>query len=181
MRIEDWLSWQILKILDEIMSAFKPQITKRGDLPHLTFIKRKPEPLGTEMKAAADTATRITLYLEIQKGKEVMENEEFTDICSKVTSACTKRLVKYSSRKFQEIENEGLEYTETWLGNAWFASVQTAIQVSEFGHFIGPVKCSHSLYPKKWIRDTMEKWPGGSYIVLESNIEGVDLLAVGYK
>ena len=67
------------------------------------------------------------------------------------------------------------------MGDAWFASVQTAIQVSEFGHFIGPVKCSHSLYPKKWIRDTMDKWPGGSYIVLESNIEGVDLLAIGYK
>ena len=28
----------IIKILDELMSAFKPQTTKTGDLPHLTHI-----------------------------------------------------------------------------------------------------------------------------------------------
>ena len=27
----------------------------------------------------------------------------------------------------------------------------------------------------------MAGWPGGSYIVLESNIRDVDLLAIGYK
>ena len=57
----------ILKLLDELMSAFKPQTTKTGDLPHLTHIKRKPEPLGIEMKLAADTATCIIIFLEIQK------------------------------------------------------------------------------------------------------------------
>ena len=27
----------------------------------------------------------------------------------------------------------------------------------------------------------MKEWPGGSHIVLESKIKGVDLLAIGYK
>ena len=48
-----------IKVLDETMSAFRPRTTKTGNLPHLSFILRKPEPLGTEFKsvAAADLGT----------------------------------------------------------------------------------------------------------------------------
>ena len=78
-----------MKLLDEIMSAFKPQTTKTGDLPHLTNIKRKPEPLGVEFKAVADSTTSITILLELQRGKEGMANAEFTDTCGKATAACS--------------------------------------------------------------------------------------------
>ena len=36
--------------LDEAMSAFQPRTTKTSTLPHLSYIKRKPKPLGTEFK-----------------------------------------------------------------------------------------------------------------------------------
>ena len=42
------------KVLDEFMSAYAPQTRKIGNLPHLSFIARKPEPLGTEFKCVAD-------------------------------------------------------------------------------------------------------------------------------
>ena len=42
-----------VKVLDETMSAFCPQTTKTGNLPHLSYIMRKPEPLGTEFKTCA--------------------------------------------------------------------------------------------------------------------------------
>jgi hypothetical protein len=32
--------------IDESMSAWKPQTTKNGNLPNISFIARKPEPLG---------------------------------------------------------------------------------------------------------------------------------------
>ena len=38
--------------LDESMSAFVPRTSRTGGLPHLSFIKRKPEPLGTELKVS---------------------------------------------------------------------------------------------------------------------------------
>ena len=41
------------KVLDETMSAFAPQKTPTGNLPHLSHIPRKPEPLGTEFKTVA--------------------------------------------------------------------------------------------------------------------------------
>ena len=46
----DWVAASAKKVLDELMSAWKPQTTKTGGLPHLSFILRKPEPLGTEFK-----------------------------------------------------------------------------------------------------------------------------------
>jgi hypothetical protein len=40
------------KVLDESMSAYRPRTTQYGGLPHLSFIGRKPEPLGTEFKVS---------------------------------------------------------------------------------------------------------------------------------
>ncbi len=63
------------KIMDELMSAFKPR-SDTGGLPNLTFIIRKPEPLGTEMKCVACPETGIMLGLEIQWGKTEMKKLE---------------------------------------------------------------------------------------------------------
>ena len=38
--------------LDEIMSPFQPRTTQSSTLPHLSYIQRKPKPLGTEMKVS---------------------------------------------------------------------------------------------------------------------------------
>ena len=45
------------KVFDESMSAWKTRTTQLGGLPFLSFILRKPKPLGTEGKVAADTET----------------------------------------------------------------------------------------------------------------------------
>ena len=63
--------------LDELMAAFRPRTTKRGGLPHLSFIMRKPKPLGTEFKCVADGSTGIMLFLEIQEGKGRMANRKY--------------------------------------------------------------------------------------------------------
>ena len=57
--------------LDESMSAYRPQTTKTGNLPNISFILRKPENLGTEMKAVASTSCNgPIIHLEIQEGKD---------------------------------------------------------------------------------------------------------------
>ena len=53
----DWVAASGRKVLDESMSAWRPQTTKTGGLPHLSFILRKPEPLGTEFKTIACAVT----------------------------------------------------------------------------------------------------------------------------
>ena len=64
------VSASFMKTMDESMSAFRPQTRATGNLPHLSFILRKPENLGTEFKVVACPVTGIILYLEIQKGHE---------------------------------------------------------------------------------------------------------------
>ena len=102
----------------------------------MSYIQRKPEPLGTEFKVVADTATGLMIHLEIQKGKGPMATAEFTNV-HKATTACTKCLAKYTlhriienrrERAAEEEDNgqDNIVYLETWMGNSWFAGVKVA-------------------------------------------------------
>ena len=46
-----------------------PRTTKIGNLPNLSFIQQKLEPLGTKFKCTMDGLIGKGLRLEIQKGK----------------------------------------------------------------------------------------------------------------
>jgi hypothetical protein len=52
-------------ILDESMSSFRTRTTATGTLPHISFISRKPDPLGTEFKCAACPVIGTMKCLEI--------------------------------------------------------------------------------------------------------------------
>ena len=183
-----------IKVMDESMSAYRPQTTKNGNLPHITFLKRKPENLGTEFKVTADAATGIFLFLEIQRGKHPMRDPnvvEYADVL-KPTAACTKRMAKHTKREEVSVTESNRDdvnnvnsnnlLKETWLGDSWFSSVPAAVGVAEYGHYIGVLKTAHARYPKTFIETTMQEWPAGSHLLLETKTpEGVDLLAIGYK
>ena len=79
--------------MDELMSAWRPRKTKTGGLPNITFILRKPEPLGTEKKCTACSACKVMLHMEIQRGKEGMKNEKYNRELG-ATAACTVRLAE---------------------------------------------------------------------------------------
>jgi hypothetical protein len=53
---------------DEMMLEWKGK-SGNGGLPHLSFIKRKPQPLGTELKSVCEGTFGICMFIEIQKGK----------------------------------------------------------------------------------------------------------------
>ena len=58
---------------DELMSAIKFRTTPKVDLPHYSYIFRKPEPLGIEMNNVECSGLGKMLHLDIQKGKEAMK------------------------------------------------------------------------------------------------------------
>jgi hypothetical protein len=45
-RRRDGIIASVTKIMDEMMSALRPRTTPRSNLPHLSYVMRKPEPLG---------------------------------------------------------------------------------------------------------------------------------------
>eukprot|EP00873_Tetraselmis_striata_P045586 jgi/Tetstr1/465850/TSEL_010470.t1 len=78
--------------LDEAMSAYLPlRSTKTGGLPHISFIKRKPKPLGTKGKATCDCETRVMIHFEIQEGRDALRQKEHAPGL-RVTAACTSRM-----------------------------------------------------------------------------------------
>jgi hypothetical protein len=66
--MRDVLHEGVYQTMDESMSAYKPRKDKLG-LPNITYIHRKPKPLGTEMKTMCDCANGVMVYMEVQEGK----------------------------------------------------------------------------------------------------------------
>ncbi len=67
LKCSKWLS------VDESMSAWRPRTTVTGGLPNLSFVARKPEPLGTEFKNSACPILGVIRHLEIQRGKKACD------------------------------------------------------------------------------------------------------------
>jgi hypothetical protein len=116
------------KTVDETMSPFMPQTTKRGGLPHLSFVKRKPKPLGSEFKTVACAKTGVMLHLEIQRGKEPMKHCKFVNELA-ATAACTLRL-GLATKHCGQLSNDDTP-KDVFYGDSWFASVKTAVAMWE--------------------------------------------------
>ena len=170
-----------IKTLDELMSAIRPRTKATGDLPHLSFILRKPEPLGTEFKCVACAETGVLLFVEVQRGKRGMLESKFQKEFG-ATSACTLRLVQGTKNTGQSIRHSN-NVRQIYLGDSWFSGCKTARLVAEYEgvEWIGPVKTNKAGFPMSTLENKMKEWPGGTYLVLETVGEVTPLVAIGYK
>jgi hypothetical protein len=53
---------------DKMMFAWRGK-KGNGGIPHLSFLKRKPIPLGTESKVVCEGTFGLCMYVEVQKAK----------------------------------------------------------------------------------------------------------------
>ena len=109
----------VIMMVDESMSAYRPQTAKTGNLPHLSHIIWKPEDLGTEFKVTACSVTGMLLHLEIQEGKDRMKQKEHADK-KKATAACCMQMSEASRRVTNKTKETKDEPTHTFLGDSWF-------------------------------------------------------------
>ena len=58
-----------LKVGDESKSVISFWTTAKGNLPHLSYIICKPEPMGMEFKNVDCLVTESLIFIEIQIGK----------------------------------------------------------------------------------------------------------------
>ena len=174
--------------IDESMSAYAPQTEKTGNIPHLSYVFRKPKPLGTEAKDTLCTETECILALSLCRAKNDTQATEFDECTQKKIARVTLKLMKSTMHLPDDNPasqgNVNLDATpNVFLGDAWFSSVElcilawTKLRV----HYIGVVKTNSGRYPKEFLQTTMKEWPAGSHLVLKTTIEGTTLYAVGYK
>jgi hypothetical protein len=166
-----------IRTIDETMSAFRPQTKKTGDLPHLSFIARKPEPLGTEFKSCACPMLKIMTHLEICRGKNEKRIPRYKNEMG-ATAACTCRIAESVCQTHYDGTREII------MGDSWFGSVKTATEISKRGKDgIFQVKIAKRLFPKEKLEELLKDKAGGSQVVMRGkHLEtGVNLIAIGYK
>lgn len=163
-------------VVDESMSSFRPK-SKTGNLPSLSYIQRKPKPLGTELKVAADGDTGIITHLELQKKADLMHQQPLWNLYG-TTTACTARLT----------EKEDTDRVTTVFGDSWFASVKTARTLMKRREgkegktfFTGIVKTAHADFPKDYLTKRMKGRGAGSHCIMTATIDGDIYYAVGYR
>jgi hypothetical protein len=172
-RRQEILESSVWWLIDECMSAYCPRKTATGGLPNISYIERKPEPLGAEFKAAGCSVTGCLMALEIQRGKTEMAKQPKYELGA--TTACTLRLSQ--NLPVADDIKVGLK------GDSWFGSVKTCAMLGAEGKMgVFQVKTAHALFPKKIIESTLSGMPGGVHIVLEgTHPNGQHLIALGYR
>ena len=87
-------------------------------MPHMSFVPRKPVPLGCELKCAADGTSVVMMYIEVQEGKTRMMRMRFADEYP-ATVATTLRMI--AGMGLGEISlPEGDKLRRVVVGDSWF-------------------------------------------------------------
>ena len=82
-----------LKVGDESMTAIRFWTMAKGNLPHLSYIFRKLETLGTEFKKVACYIIGALIFIEVHRGKEGMKRIKHQQDLG-ATAACTKKMME---------------------------------------------------------------------------------------
>ena len=148
-----------------------------GGVPHLSFIKRKPHPLGVEVKTVCDCSTGVMMYCDLQEGKIRMQRKHYADKFPH-TTACTARLFFKMGMNETGIRNR---IHRIVYADSWFAGRTTArALMAELGlHFTGPVKTSTRGFPMDALRWAVSEEERGGHVVFHNEEE--DLWAVGWN
>lgn len=129
-RLEFKCGWAVVP--DESMITWQGK-SGPGGMPHLSFIARKPAPLGLELKTICDADTGIMMGMEIQEGKIRMARMRYCDRYP-ATTASTLRLCALVGLGENSIVGE--KPHRVVFADSWFASVGTVKAVNDtFGQF----------------------------------------------
>jgi len=111
---------------------------------HLTYIPRKPSPLGIMMKVACCADSGVLVHAELVEGAEV-DHKKKSWAALKSTTACTIRLTNSYQGSGRIV-----------IGDAWFGSVRTVEELRKVGLYaIMCVKQGCAGYPRLELKQAM--------------------------
>ena len=124
---------------------------------HLTYIPRKPSPLGVMFKVTCCGETGILLHAELVDGKDVDRLKKYVRD-HKPTTACTLRLVEHWQGTGRVV-----------VGDAWFGSVRTVEELLAIGLYsVMNIKNGCAGFPKERIKRLVPN--RGDAIFFEANV-----------
>lgn len=140
--------------------------TGTGDC-HLTYLPRKPTPLGLMAKTAVDGASGILLNLEFDEGAASMDKREYNEEFGKPAGVVL-RLLKFVFGSGRVV-----------LADGWFGSTRLAYALLGVGLYtIANVKTSHKGFPKAQMKSELSV--RGDTTHKQVRVEGRQLYASGH-
>jgi hypothetical protein len=143
-------------------------------MPHVSYIPRKPEDLGCELKTVCDGTSGLMMFMEIQEGQTRMRQKTWHQEYD-ATAPCALRCAQEPG--FAQSHRRPEERSQrAFLGDSWFAGLKTATAMEkELGcKFLGPVKTSTSGFPQESIRHTLHGSERGTTVVFEEHDDDGD-------
>ena len=169
-----------LALVDEKIFEWRPRTTADGYVPHVSWVHRKPIPIGIEFKNIV-TLEGFELANEIVDSKEVMQKSEHRAQCTYAGGACVARLASLAS----------LPKGTVVVGDAGFGSVAAAAYLHTLGIYcIMNIKDSSSFpavgFPKAQLASLLEGHAAGTSVAMRAGVEWrgshtVPMLAVAYR
>ena len=80
------------KVGDDSTSKISFRTMEKGDLTHLNYILRKPDPLGTYFRTVACSVTWALILIELQRRKEGTKQSNYHKQIG-LTAACTNMIM----------------------------------------------------------------------------------------
>jgi len=113
---------------------------------HLTYIPRKPSPLGVMFKVTCCGESGVLLHAELVDGADVDKHKKHVER-HKATTACTLRLTEHWQSSGRIV-----------VGDAWFGSVRTVEELLGIGLYsIMCVKQGSAGFPKDLVKGHMNR------------------------
>jgi hypothetical protein len=104
---------------------------------HLSFIPRKPHPLGFQMKTVCDSKAGLFLNAEFAEGRDIDARKKYYAEFGATTGTMLRLCERWSGSG------------RVIIGDSWFGSVKTAEELAEFDlKCILSVKTAHRGFPK---------------------------------
>lgn len=131
-----------------------------GDV-HLTYIPRKPTPLGIMLKSLVDASSGVMLSCELVESKEAMADAKFNKEWGATTGTTLRLAAPFAGKG------------RVMIADSWFGSLRCAYALWKLmGTFsIMVVKTNSAGYPKKFLKEKANT--RGDMHCLQHEVDGV--------
>ena len=172
-------------LLDESMCGFRPKTTKTGGMPNITFEPRKPVPIGTLIRNAAEAYTGVLIFQDVQMQSELQYAKRYSQDSSNMPDKAP--LSPSTAEVLRQVNGSKLTPKKSWVGgDAWFGSVTTAVE-TKIIHDVDStwvVKGHTKWFPKKILFAILKARHGdnvaGNWVVMKTRISNVNLFVCAY-
>lgn len=172
-------------IADETMCPWRPKKSKKGGLPKLIYIPRKPHPFGLLLRNAMEATTCIMTNQEVTKDAEVEDLKEYTNTPSHMPGQGL--IPHYVAETMRLCKNSGLGEGDWCSADAYYGGVETVVELkAELGIYSTfVVKNNNKWFPMGPLTRLLSARHGdkrlGHWAVMTTTISDVELMAVAWS